>query len=355
MLISPTEIGDFLRCRRKWDISSVNRKSLAPRGLPSRAFTLGSAIHYAFARQGKGEDPVTAASQFLDQTENYLRSLQSEHTYSVNSQLEKFSELREEALAYIEHYFAFYGSNPIAPLEYIDTEVSFRVPIPNCKYEEGYLIGTIDGLARDPTTGDLWAVEHKSVSVKPELYWLEVHMQMTAYMWALRKLGETPKGFVYDGIHKKLPSIPTILTNGKVSKKAIPTTAVFYAQAVLANGQSLDEYADILSAYYEQDKKEQNDFFTRFRIGFSDEAMGNFEKRISAMHNDMTNPDLQIYPNFQWMGCKDCGVKDLCRAMEFGEDWEFLIRQRYEKHHGHGTIQAQDLPPTLASELLRIE
>lgn len=343
MRISVTERGEFRRCRRKWYFTSHNKLSLTHKGVGAKYFAVGSMVHYALSENGKGNDPMEALADYITKFEERL--------VRTNTVPPNFEGMKEFTTSLVQHYFDFHGRNSFDPLVYKWTEETFRIPIPEWEHEEGELVGTFDAVLQDPSDDGIYIVDYKTFSVKPELYYLEYNDQFTAYAWAARELwGDKFRGIIYEGLSKKLPTDPTM--RGKTITKTGKTTAAHLTKCLLSQGLNPADYLDVIRPLALEDKKQQSEFFTRFKLSFSDEALYNFEQRLIDEYNDMSDPNLKIYPNFIWSGCSDCNVRDLCFAMEHGYDWESIVKMSYSEGKGHATIQNQETPEINPRELL---
>jgi len=356
--VSATERGDFMRCRRAWDFQSPNRQSLVRKGVPRTELWIGSAVHAALEGAAVGLDPLDTLQRWFDKQTTMIAEEYVSMTGTPLSQEERetLQASKDKATLVVEQYFVKYGTNPIAPYVYIAPEISFRVPIPNVPEPftgKLYLVGTFDGLAEDVDSGDLWLVEHKTYSQKPNLDSLQTDDQLHAYAWAAQQLFGVPlAGALYDGLNKKVPTQPKLLQSGKLSKEWIDTTADVYVKAVLELEQDpTDEYyAPHIQRLLERERMDQTPFHTRWKIPFSQHALEQWGNDLASQAFDMAN-DPTIYPHFRWEGCWDCSVSDLCRATQFGEDVEYLIETNYKKGT-YGTRTAQrDLTPLTVSSI----
>lgn len=308
---SINEILQFMRCRRMWDLTSQNRKGLVRIGGAPTPLAVGSALHSGLAANASGEDGLRAVADYVAEEvqktrEDYINVV---GTGMSAEEDQRFKDIAGEAYAIAKRYFEFYGDeNPIGPnFRYVVVETTFDVPIPRTK---NHLIGTFDGIAQDVNSGEYWLVEHKTFSQQPNQDKMETDWQLQAYCWAAEKLfGQPLRGALYDGVSKKFHVKP----------------------------------------------KDLSEYFVRRKIGFSREALLQTEQFLQQVTRDMSDPKLQLYPNFRWEGCWDCSVRDLCKAIQFGEDVEFLIRNYYRRGSGHGTIRRLDRPRTVVDSFADLE
>jgi hypothetical protein len=348
MLISVTEMMDFMRCRRAWSYQSANVRSLVKKGMPNTAFHIGSAVHHGCEAQALGLDPIADTERWLD--EKHIKMVQ-EYQQVVGAPMsyeetQRTKESRELALNLLRNYFTKWGyDNPIAPYEYIHPEVGFRIPIPGT---DGHLVGTIDGIALNPVTQRGVIVERKTYADSPaQTQDLKADFQLTGYWWAFMQLfGEPPETILWDGICKRLPRVPALLKDGKaLSRQWIATTPEIYRAAIKEYGFNEADYADILSRLEAKNTGNETMFHNRREITLSPEAVHQWGEALPEIYNDMKEARDKVtkrYPNRQWQGCWDCWVRDLCDTETFGADLEFLIEHQY-KVGTYGTQSNQKL------------
>lgn len=354
MILTNSERAQFRRCRRAWDYQSLHRQGYTRKGLPAKALTLGTVFHLALSAQADGKDPVqTILTWEHEQQQDIVKRYGG--SYKEEARLADLQEILVLVKGMLNHYFDHYTwENPISPLQYVGSEISFRVPIPNTiDGDDAWYGGTFDGLAVEPNIPGYVLVENKTFSSSPDITTLEMHDQITSYVWAAWQLfGEPPRYVLYNGVRKKLPTVPKLLQNGKLSQQWIETTAEAYREAIHTYGLDSSEYIDILKRLESRDKLEQNPFFSRFHLLFVPEAIESFEKRLILEYNDIANTSIGIYPNFQFQGCYDCGIRDLCKATELQEDVDFILQEDFTVSSGYQTIWAQLATPQKVSNIL---
>jgi hypothetical protein len=295
-----------------WNLTSQNRMGLVRRaGLPA-PLVFGSAVHAAFAANFEGKDPVEAAAEYLDVEFARYEELYKDvvGTGLSPEEVGPIDAIVDDVLTVVTRYFEFYGTE--APLgedfEYVIVETTFAVPIPGTRNR---IIGTYDGIARQKSTGHHWLVEHKTYTTKPNLDKLTTDPQMMTYLWAAERLFGVPlRGVLYDGVSKRVPKI---------------------------RPRDIDTY------------------FIRERVEFSRRAILEWEKFLQTVTREMSDPKTPILPNFQWMGCNDCNVRDLCKAIQFGDDVDYLIQTRYTRGDGHATVKRQANPKIQVSSFADLE
>lgn len=360
LYFSATELQDLMRCRRQWKYVSPTMLSLTRRGAPRIELWTGTAVHEALAAQAVGLDPRSELDKWCEDEE---KRIAQDYLGMVGAPMSpvELQQLRDTgtfAKQLTKNYFDRYGwDNPIKPYEYIAPEISFRVPLPTPPEWKGprlWLIGTFDGLALDTLSLEecIWLVEHKTYSMKPSLDTLQTDHQLRTYAWAAQVLfGKPIVGALYDGINKKLPKVPRVLQNGKGVSRALSefdTNVATYTEAIIANGFDPADYADTLQAIYAKETADQSPFHTRWKVYFSQDDLARWGDDLTLMAMDAAECGMgtgRIYPHFSWQGCWDCSVGDLCKAEQFNEDLDFVVRTNY-RVGTYGTRLAQkDLTP----------
>jgi hypothetical protein len=279
-------------------------------GPPALALNIGQAIHQAFDAQAAGEDPLDSVARYFDETEERIRREYQAIVGTGVSDVEllQLREARDLSEKLVFLYYERWGwENPLGTnWRYVDTEVTFKVPIPRTR---GYLAGTFDGVVEHLPTETFWLMEHKTYSQTPKETDLQVHMQLTLYCWAAERLFGTPvQGVLYDGIGKKLAKT----------------------------------------------KEKQDERFLRLKIRIPQESIDLWNKMLPQVYREMASPKTPIIPNFRWEGCWDCQVRDLCHAIQLGDDVEYVMRG-YQRAEGHRTIRSLLRPTRTVSRVTDIK
>lgn len=301
MDVSISEVKQYLRCRRQWDFESHNRRNLVSRrAMPHVAFHIGTVAHKILEENiflGATPDIDKIIKDAETELEDEYRSVVGAGWSTVER--ESVEEGGDIVRSMMTAYFRYYTPlQPLGPdMQYECAEVTFRVPIPSTEH---HLRGTIDGIAKQPETGQYWLVEHKTVGTYfPKIEDLQVNYQMLAYSWAFWQLtGTIPAGVIYDGMLKKQ------------YKRKVPTP---------------------------------DELFMRHRVRFSKAALQQFENELCSVSNEMSDTEQNILPNFLWQGCYDCSVRDLCTATQLREDVGFLIAEKYKPNPGWRTTKVEPI------------
>ncbi len=345
--ISISEVIQFMRCRRMWDIQSPFRQNLVRMGAPAAALHIGSGMHEVLEANANKQDWRQALD---DWKQREIASFIVYYTDQVGTapneaELAAFDDAHSVVSTLATRYFAKYGEdNPLGPnFEYVAVEQTCAVPIPGT---DGTFTFTLDGIARHKTTNELWIVEHKTYSSKPDMDRLSTDHQITAYAWgAAAILGRPIAGFLYDGMSKKVPSQPALLKSGRLSEAFTETIDYqSYREAIAAHGLDVNDYRDILARLQARDQEAQSPFFTRWKIPVDQSQIDSFAGYIADIYTDMVDSP-RIYPNFRFDGCWDCGSRDLCKAIQFGDDVEWVKRNFYMQGRGSQSFQRRGGKP----------
>lgn len=356
---SVSDVGTFLTCREKWDLSSPNRKSLRHRATPRMYLTQGTALHAAIEEQARSSlgytsvGPLAAADDYLKQ-ERLARVDQIRRETGFEpwgTEMADWDEKADLTLKVAKQYFDHYGyDNPLADqgMEYIATEVPFKIDISELVGIPGaFFVGTWDGIAKDEYD-NLWLVENKSYTMKPDLKDLMVHFQTTGYAVAWEMLTGMPLvGALYNGVAKKLIKEPRVLKSGALSTDVSQqTTLARYTSAIKRVGGSLGDpkYAAIIAKLSNIEKQGDDRFFYREKVYYNETQIENWTREFCDIVKEM-NGDPRIYRTVSFKGCgpqgADCWWQDVCFAKHTGQDVPLTIDQRYEVG-SYGTIEAVD-------------
>lgn len=356
---SVSDVMTFLTCREKWDISSPNRQSIRHVATPRMYLTTGTALHNAIEAQERFAAGYTSLSP-LAAAEDYLQQERLAKVDAITretgappwlNEMAEWDEKAEFAKALIKQYFEHYGvENPLADqgLRYIATEIPFKIDISELVgIDDAWFVGTFDGIAADEHE-NLYLVENKSYTQKPDLQDLQVHFQTTGYAVAWQMLTGIPlMGALYNGVAKKLIKEPRVLKSGAISTDvAQQTTLARYISAVRRSGGNIEDpkYAKIIEKLEEIERQGDTRFFYRELFYFNDTQISSWTEEFVKIVRIMTN-DPDIYRTVPYNGCgktgSDCWYRDVCFAKHTGQDVQELLDKRYTVG-SYGTIEAVD-------------
>ena len=259
--------------------------------------------------------------------------MQEEQRGLWNKQKDMLQEQRELGIGMLQHYRKFARKNDSDYFEkVIETEVNFEVPILDEEGNEtnGIYRGTYDGIVQDKD-GFYWLLEHKTAS-RISTDHLPLDEQVVSYIWAAQQeYGIELEGVIYNILLKKTPTKPRELKNGGLSKaKNIKTTYDAYVDALEEYYDAVpwEEYEDILNYLQGRD----NEFFWRKKLTKTQDEIKDIEHRIYQEFQDMTDPDLKIYPRPSRDCIWKCDFREVCIAMNQGADYQYMLDTMYENN-----------------------
>lgn len=298
--------------------------------MPIPALHIGSAFHYALSSQALGGDPLAAVLVFYQQSVDQIdkQFVERVGVHLGYDEMQVLQDERDMVLGMVRAYVSRYGSRfPTKPYRIVAPEVTFRIPlVPDYDI---YLVGTLDRLHVD-RFGNPIVGECKTYKTAPKREKWRFNHQMYGYAAALQVLlqREVPYG-LYDGARKKAPTIPRVLKNGTLSTAWIDTTYAVYREKLLevygGDKKVLHHpaYAPYMQRLWDRDHSNDSAFHTRFKIPISQHAIEMWWDQAQVIAMEMKHSPI-IYPHFNWQGCPDCRVKDLCYALQAGDDLENL-------------------------------
>lgn len=296
--LSHSKMNTFNRCPQKYKYRYVD-KYIPEDYVRPKNMVWGSFMHHLLEQYFKclkrGYDtPIQLVTYPLDTVDAYC----DEHP-----EVDEY-EIREEVIAIFRNYVLEYWERDAKELEVVETEMKFDIPIYDPEGEESgmFLTGYIDAIVKDKLTGDLYVMEHKTTanSIEARTQNLVLDDQVSLYCLAMQQLGYNVKGVIYDVIRKKIPSVPKVLKNGKLSTAQIDTTVRVYHQAIVDNDLNPDDYSDKLHDIEVNGKP----FFGRISTDRTHEE-------LSLAYKDLFNRAMMIgstSDNNAWyrLPCNDC-------------------------------------------------
>jgi hypothetical protein len=363
--ISFSDIEAFLRCRQLWDFKSANRQSIRHKVTPKLYLNLGTAVHRALEAQYDGLDPVAAVDDYMAaERQTRVDAYVEEYGFQPwGNELKEFDETAELARGLASQYFDHYGTdNPLGDqgLEYVGMEVPFKIDItehlgfniskPGTRV---FFVGTLDALAINEY-GDLFIVENKTFSTKPDSELIQWHFQTQGYAQAVQWLTGLPvAGVLYNGIAKRLITEPKKLKNGLLSvDKRQSTTHTRMAEAIRKNGEDETDsrFSEILSHLRSFDEQGDTRFFYREKAFFTEDQLEAWEADFLHIVVEMLdNP--RIFRTVPFKGCGDCWFSDLCHTKHSGGDVDYLLEKRYTVGT-YGTVEeVAGVEPTVVTSI----
>lgn len=332
----------FKRCRRAWNWSSYQRENLRPIVVPKPlhfgiAWHEGMATYYdpSFWHLSRKEATEMAVARFLattlEQKQHYL-DIEADLPYDLEVE---FNERVTLGVAMMRHYGKW--APTVDRFTPIRIEQEFEVPIMYqgkqlmcvCHGWPVFYRGRLDGIVQDEF-GYYWILEHKTAAKLGSTNHLVLDEQCGSYACALKSLGMSVKGIIYNEAVKEVPRVPTKLVSRRQGRlfsvnKSQRTTFDVYLSALIEEGENPQLYEDILNFYREQG----NPFFRRTQIYRNAHELEALGEQIALEALDILDPNLRIYPNPNWLSCGWCSYREPCIMMNEGSDYEFVLKELF--------------------------
>lgn len=302
IIIRATEVSQFLNCTRNWYFQSHNGMNLESVRKPQK-LRFGTIWHLAMEYLYAGKDPFKGLEDGFKHEEELLQQELSAGLYDPDVQA-GINEDKELASALLTAYMQWRNTDADPPDTSFSTysvEERFVVPIPNTK---AYVAAKLDAILMDKGNG-FWVLEHKTrgkstnVSTPPEL---QLDLQTGIQLWVLQKslkdkgeglMPAVVRGVIYNLARKQMPG-------ARVKSPIFGRHEVHRSKDELL---ILQEYLEDIAGYIE--------------------AYQAFPK------NDDGRPKynkLRYNPSQFGICTWGCPVKDICEAINRGEDVEYLIQ-----------------------------
>lgn len=316
----------FRRCRRLWGWMSHNRQSRVMKTLEDY-FWLGTGVHYALEDYHGLNFYGHPAKAFLAYSEATRAAGKLPGTWQENERL---------GIALMSYYAEHWLRNR-NPLETFEVD-----GIPQCEVNGAIDLGVktwdgrriLYGFTMDRIVIDeydrLWVAEYKTAK-QIRLYHFDVDEQITSYCWAAWRLYQRPvAGVIYQQHRKSMPVLPKVLASGKVSTDSRQaTSAAMYSKMLCDMYGTLDRapHDNIVcyNKYVMGEDEDRDRFVVRHRIERNERQLLSFEEKIFMELEELTRPDLPLYPN----PTKDCEfmcpMQAACVAMDDGSEWEGVL------------------------------
>lgn len=351
--LSVTDMQDFQRCRRSWDFQSVNRQGKRHKVNKVRALGIGSAVHKGIEglyATGLTSKAIEAAGEYFDVAhDERVAEYTERHGYAPSQ--DEFVDFWEDAslaLGMVKQYAENYGSQPLDSegLKHVASEVTFKIYLGIFNSREVFFVGTWDDIAVHEETGTPYLVERKTYSQPVDSKDLQHLNQFVSYAWAFEVVtGQKLQGILYDGLAKRLISMPKLRKDGSLSTdKRAAVTLQGFLDAL--QGHNLDifdakhgaRYQEYIQFLEERETYDDHRFFYREMVTVTSEQKEAFGKRLFMLADEMTRENLNILPSFTFDGCRGCRIKDICYTIEKGYDPANILESRYETKT-YGTME----------------
>lgn len=346
--VSVTEQLDFDACKRYWLWSNYPpelESGWYVSKSPQMPLWLGGGLHRgleAYFRQGRSTE--WALGVYDQWYTEFTKRTQDDFLWiwdSLSMELQKMYELGRGMLINYDIFERSGQSILRGEIEHVEKKIKLPILNPQSrKPTSTLLVGKLDLTLRDGH--DVWVVDHKSASSKPQAGGIDVDEQLTAYCYMYwREYGEVPAGAIYNVMLKSLPEPPYQLKPTKTEPiifsraKSQSTVYEVYLQTLIDNGIDPKGYAEVLSNLK---LKGWSDYFVQQEVTRNEDELIAYEKRLYYRSQQMARakarPGTHAFPTPTTRGCGFCPFLDPCKAKDRGDDYISLLETMFTVRGG---------------------
>jgi len=362
IILSHTDIQEFLRCRFRWDFGSKNRLGyrtpIVPREVDfGGAWAKAMEAFYTPDTWGKLQRNSLTVSALVKAIDKQRDNLLENSALSRSEVDEEITSRRTLGKGMLRYFFDWSAINdqhlvPISVEEEFETPILGPDGLPTYWSEPGnaqaypvVYAGRIDKMFHDIKNDCYWLGEDKTTGTFRDAEWLAIDPQTASYMWALkRSKGMDVKGMLWTQFKTDYPKPPTVLQNGtlSVSHSKQCTSAKLFYEGVLAQHGDPPRLTEKLREKYQQYIRELEH---RERLAITNEVpwlirrvpayvspkiSEGYDKRLYDIACDMLG-DVKLYPNPNSINCQRCPFLRVCIMRQEDDDWGWVLEHQYEK------------------------
>lgn len=254
---------------------------------------------------------------------------------------EALGDLPAEIMRMMRSYLWHYGANKedrFHGWKIIDTELTFECPWPDSPDGSDLYRCRVDVLGSDEF--GMLIIDHKTHKTLPDHTQRVVDAASPLYIWAARENGYDVRGFLWNYIRTKAPSIPALVDvnrNPRLSRTAVDTDYPTLITAIRDYGLDPKDYKDQLRHLHSQrwaEGKTQTSSFFRRDILEKDDAMiarvvGTAMRTRDRMHTEYAD-DVETVERSPDMFCaRRCDFHAVCTTELFQGDARIIRRQQF--------------------------
>ena len=299
MFVDVSEIKEFRHCKRKWQLSSRNSFHLTP-CVPPKAFKLGTVFHECLHKLYLGKDEAEVEKYCADQLKNddpkdatMILSMVRGYSRNVIPSDERFVPID------IEWHFKF---SPFELLDGMGYYLAHEMGIADA-LREITIAGSIDMIALDTETNQIWGFEHKTAK----------NFRNDIYLW----MDEQPR--VYYAALKRWVD--------KFNERTF--LQWFNAKAEFEHQHPNEEYpvpqpepVTLGGVYINEVRKLVRAFdYKRSPLKYPEDDLRNFMLSFvtscAECHKMVNNPSLPRNPEPDMMTCMNCQYNTICQTVQY--------------------------------------
>lgn len=260
----------------------------------------------------------------------------------MDSEKEELRDLPAECLRMFRSYLWHYGANTNDPhhgWEVLGTEVTFEAVWPDSEDGNDIYRCRVDLLVEDQY--GLLIVDHKTHKTLPGHTFRVLDAASPLYIWAARESGYDVRGFLWNYIRTKAPTVPKMVYVGtkreKLSEAVIDTDYPTYARTVKTLG--LDHTAEPIASKlrnlkaqrWKEGAPQTSTFFQREILEKDDDmisrAIATAMRTRDRMHNDFD--DFEVTERNMGRSCDWCTFRNLCTVEMVGGMGDHIRRKEF--------------------------
>ena len=299
MFVDVSEIKEFRHCKRKWQLSSRNSFHLTP-CVPPKAFKLGTVFHECLHKLYLGKDEAEVEKYCTDQLKHddpkdatMILSMVRGYSRNVIPSDERFVPID------IEWHFKF---SPFELLDELGYYIAHEMGIADA-LREITIAGSIDMIALDTETNQIWGFEHKTAK----------NFRNDIYLW----MDEQPR--VYYAALKRWVDKFNERTffqwfDAKTKFEAYNPGVEYYEpkpEPVTLGGVYINEVRKLVRAFD----------YKRSPLKYPDDDLRNFMLSFvtscAECHKMVNNPNLPRNPEPDMMTCMNCQYNTICQTYQY--------------------------------------
>ena len=240
---------------------------------------------------------------------------------------ELLGELPDECERLMTSYIAKYKREDEG-IKVIDVELDEIVTLPN-----GLRFRMIvDKIIEEPD-GGLWACDYKTVGRFLPSDFLLLDAQLARYFWGLEQLGYKPlRGIIYDELITKAPTLPKVLKNGKLERRAnIHCDVYTYVRTMNSMGHSIkDPY---YTKFVKRLKDREHEWFRRSRLAKDRPLTQRLMDELTMTAREIKRAEETMsFPRSPMKDCQwDCSFIGPCAISLQGGDPQPVLDARFTR------------------------
>lgn len=316
MIVDVSEIKDFRHCKRRWQYASRNSFHLRPKVTPS-AFKMGTIFHECLHKLYLGKE----TEEVMQYMENEMVGSEDKEIVVLRSMIKGYAtevipvDLERFEVMDIEYHFKFKPYDVMLELG-IDMEL-----FPGIEWlSDVEVAGSIDMIARDRNTNEVWGFEHKTaknfrndtflwMDEQPRVYYVALMLWVIAYnmrmiaSWSDECDSATHCDYE-EGFEPEVPKSPKLVSLG---------------------GVYINEVRKLVRSF-ETKRSELTYAMSDIR-----NFMISFFMSCGECHKLVRNPDLPRVPQPDMFTCQTCTFNTLCQKYQYADVKSETILKDFEE------------------------